>query len=152
MHSQSKATTITSGCPPSLRMRRHKARTPALGLLFRMHYPMTLLACCLPGPLATFLQLVHQQFSISLLYAAQEGLHSLRFVLPEDIFGVPQVVLQRCGGLLRLDEHALDLDVCVRRAGLLLLLLLGMLIDWFPFVFVFCSGLRESSRCYARRY
>lgn len=113
---------------------------------------MTLLPCCLPGPLATFLQLVHQQFSISLLYAAQKGLHRLRFVLPEGIFGVPQVVLKRCGGGLRLDEHALDLDFCVRSVGLLLLLLLGMLIDWYSFIVVFCSGLRGSSRCYARRY
>lgn len=139
----------SAGWPPSLRRRRHKARTPALGLLFSMYYLMTLLSGCLPGPLATFLQLVHQQFSISLLYAAQEGLHSLRFVLPEDNFGVPQVVLERCGGGLRLDEHALDLDVCVRRVGLLLL---DMLIDWYPWVFVFCSGLREFSRRYARRY
>ena len=98
-----------------------------------------------------FLQLVPQQGSVLLFYTAHERLHGLCFVLIEGFFGVLQVVLEQCERGLSFNEHALDLDMWVSGVRVLLL---GMLIDWHTLVlvFVFCGGLRRSSRCYAKRY
>ena len=100
--------------PPNLRQvrrRGHKTCTPPLCLIFAVYYPITLLPCCLPGPLAVLFQLVPQPGLVSCLDAAHERPHSLCFELLKGLLSVPQVVLKQGEGRLSLYEQALDLDV-----------------------------------------
>lgn len=137
--------------PSSLRWPRRpgsKPRAPPPSLLFSFHYPMTLLPCCLPGPLAAvFLQLVAQGDSVFLSCAVHKRVHGLCLVALEGLFGVPQVVLKQREGGLSPDQHALDLDVLVSGAEPLLL---GTLVTRHPSIL--CSGLRRFTGCYAKRY